>query len=52
MDNECEEHKEKVKKKKKAEEVKTRFINPKKHIRKALAKAYAAKKYVTVGGKK
>ena len=48
----CEELKEKVKKEKKAEEVKTKFINPKKHIRKALAKAYAAKKYVTIGGKK
>ena len=48
----CEELKEKVKKEKKAEEVKTRFINPKQHIRKALAKAYAKKKYVTIGGKK
>ena len=48
----CEELKEKVKKEKKAEEVKTKFINPKQHIRKALAKAYAKKKYVTIGGKK
>ena len=31
---------------------KTKFINPKQHIRKALAKAYAKKKYVTIGGKK
>ena len=30
----------------------TEFINPKQHIRKALAKAYAKKKYVTIGGKK
>ncbi len=37
---------------KKAEEVQTKFINPKQHIRKALAKAYAKKKYVTIGGKK
>ena len=48
----CEELKEKVKKEKNAEEVITKFINPNKHIRKALAKAYAAKKYVTIGGKK
>ena len=48
----CEELKEKVKKEKKAEEVKTKFINPKKHIRKDLAKAYEAKKYVTIRGKK
>ena len=48
----CEELKEKVKKEKKAEEVKTKFINPKQHIRKDLAKAYAKKKYFTIGRKK
>ena len=42
----------KVKKEKKVEEVKTKFINPKQHIRKALSKAYAKKKYVTIGGNK
>ena len=42
----------KVKKEKKVEEVKTKFINPKQHIRKALTKAYAKKKYVTIGGNK
>ena len=47
----CEELKEKVKKEKKAEDVKTKFINPKQHIRKALGKAYAGKKYVSIGGK-
>ena len=31
---------------------KTKFINAKKHIRRALAKAYSSKKYVKVGGKK
>ena len=48
----CEELKEKVKKEKKVEEVKTKFINLKQHIRKALTKAYAKKKYVTIGGNK
>ena len=51
----CEELKEKVKKEKKVEEQKnekTKFINAKKHIRRALAKAYSSKKYVKVGGKK
>lgn len=50
----CEELKEKVKKEKKQEDEKKpkKFINPKRHIRRALAKAYANKKYVTVGGKK
>ena len=28
-----------------------KFINPKQHIRKALAKAYAGKMYVSIGGK-
>ena len=50
----CEELKEKVKKEKKQEkdEKKEKFINPKRHIRRALAKAYANKKFVTIGGKK
>ena len=48
----CEELKEKVKKEKKEEEKKTRFINPMKHVRRALAKHLKDKKYVTVGGKK
>ena len=48
----CEELKEKVKKEKKAEEIKTRFINPKQHIRKAQDKAYAKKKYVKKKKKK
>ncbi len=46
----CEEVKERVKKTK-TEEVVKHVVNPKKHIRKALAKAYSAKKYVVVGGK-
>ena len=50
----CEELKEKVKKEKKQEkdEKKEKFINPKRHIRRALAKAYANKKFGTIGGKK
>jgi large subunit ribosomal protein L17e len=50
----CEETKERVKKQEKKEETtqKVRFINAKRHIRKALAKAYSKKKYVKVGGKK
>ena len=49
----CEETKEKVKKEKKEENTKEeKFINAKRHIRKALAKAYSEKKYVKVGGKK
>ena len=44
----CEEVKERVKKEKK-EEKKVRFINPRKLIRKALAKAYAKKNFVEVG---
>ena len=50
----CEETKERVKKQEKKEETtqKVRFINEKRHIRKALAKAYSKKKYVKVGGKK
>ena len=47
----CEEVKERVKKEKK-EEKKYKFINPRKLIRKALAKAYAKKKFVDVGGAK
>ena len=47
----CEEVKERVKKTEKKTEDKVKIINPKKHIRKALAKAYAAKKFVVVGGK-
>jgi hypothetical protein len=49
----CEETKQKVKKEKKEEKTKeVKFINAKKHIRKALAKKYSMKKYVQVGGKK
>ena len=48
----CEELKEKVKKEKKEEEKKTHFINPMRHVRRALAKHLKDKKYVTVGGKK
>ena len=48
----CEELKEKVKKEKKEEEKKARFINPMKHVRRALAKHLKEKKYVKVGGKK
>ena len=48
----CEEFKERVKKEKKEEEKKTVFINPMKHVRRALAKHLKEKKYVTVGGKK
>ena len=49
----CEETKEKVKKEKKEETTKEiKFINAKRHIRKALAKKYSTKKYVQVGGKK
>ena len=47
----CEEVKERVKKEKK-EEKKVKFINPRKLIRKALAKAYAQKKFVEIGGVK
>ena len=48
----CEELKERVKKEKKEEEKKTIFINPMRHVRRALAKELKKKKYVTVGGKK
>ncbi len=49
----CEELKEKVKKEKKeGEQNKVRFINPMKHVRRALAKHLATKKFVKVGGKK
>ena len=48
----CEELKERVKKEKKEEEKKTIFINPMRHVRRALAKQLKKKKYVTVGGKK
>ena len=49
----CEEVKENVKKEKKEEKkVENNFINPVKHIRRALAKHLKTKKYVTVGGKK
>ena len=48
----CEEFKERVKKEKKEEGKKTNFINPMKHVRRALAKHLKEKKYVTVGGKK
>ena len=48
----CEEAKDRVKKEKKEEEQKTRFINPMKHVRRAVAKLNSQKKYVTVGGKK
>lgn len=49
----CEELVEKVKKEKKdVKEKDTKvFINPKKHIRRALSRAYKEKKYVVVGGK-
>ena len=46
----CEEVKERVKKEKKEEE-KKKFINPRKLVRKALAKAFKNKKYVEVGKK-
>ena len=49
----CEEVKDNVKKEKKEEKkVEHIFINPVKHIRRALAKHLKTKKYVTVGGKK
>ena len=48
----CEELKERVKKEKKEEEKKNIFINPMKHVRRAIAKHLAAKKLVKVGGKK
>ena len=49
----CEEVKENVKKEKKEEKkVENIFINPVRHIRRALAKHLKTKKYVTVGGKK
>ena len=49
----CEETTKRVKKEKKEEETKKeKIINVKRHIRKALAKAYSEKKYVKVGGKK
>ena len=49
----CEEVKDNVKKEKKEEKkVENNFINPVKHIRRALAKHLKTKKYVTVGGKK
>ena len=49
----CEELKEAVKKEKKEEKkVEHIFINPVRHIRRALAKHLKTKKYVTVGGKK
>ena len=47
----CEEVKERVKKEKKEEEKKG-FINPRKLVRKALAKAFKNKKFVEVGKKK
>ena len=47
----CQEVKERVKKEKK-EEKKVKFINPRKLIRKSLAKAYAQKKLVEIGGDK
>ena len=43
----CEEFKERVKKEKKEEEKKTVFINPMKHVRRALAKHLKEKKYVS-----
>ena len=46
----CEELKERVKKEKKEEEKKNVFINPMKHVRRAIAKHLAAKKLVKVGG--
>ena len=48
----CEEVKERVKKEKKEVEKNIVFINPMKHVRRALAKHLKEKKYVTVGGKK
>ena len=48
----CEELKERVKKEKKEEEKKNIFINPMKHVRRAIAKHLAAKRLVKVGGKK
>ena len=49
----CEELKEAVKKEKKEEKkVEQNFINPVRHIRRALAKHLKAKKKVIVGGKK
>ena len=48
----CEEFKERVKKEKKELEKKTVFINPLRHVRRALAKHLKERKYVTVGGKK
>ena len=48
----CEELKERVKKEKKEDEKKNIFANPMKHVRRAVAKQLAKKKYVTVGGKK
>ena len=45
----CEELKEPVKKEKKAE---NKFVNPVRHIRRAIAKHLKTKKYVTIGGKK
>ena len=38
--------------KKKKEDKKIKFVNPRKHIRNALTKAYAKKKFVIVGGRK
>ena len=48
----CEEVKEKVKKEKKEAKTVSKFICPRKFIRKAVAKHLSEKKYVTVGGKK
>ena len=49
----CGEVKDNVKKEKKEEKkVEHNFINPVRHIRRALAKHLKTKKYVTVGGKK
>lgn len=48
----CEEVKERVKKTKATDEVLKNVVNPKRHIRKALAKAYSQRKYVVVGGAK
>ena len=49
----CEEVKENVKKEKKEEKkVENNFINPVRHIRRALAKHLKTKKYVIPGGKK
>ena len=36
--------------KKKKEDKKIKFVNPRKHIRNALAKAYIKKKFLFVGG--